>query len=60
MEFQLLDHLSFPCFVGLRHSSQIPDRTTIWIFKERLFQAGASETVFEALNRSIVHSGITP
>ena len=30
MEFQLLDRLSFQRFVGLRHSSQIPDRTTIW------------------------------
>lgn len=29
MEFQLLDRLSFQRFVGLRASSQIPDRTTI-------------------------------
>jgi IS5 family transposase len=28
MEFQLLDRLSFQRFVGLRASSQIPDRTT--------------------------------
>ncbi|PHV11468.1 transposase, partial [Chitinimonas sp. BJB300] len=33
MEFQLLDRLSFQRFVGLRSSSQIPDRTTIWTFK---------------------------
>lgn len=31
MEFQLLDRLSFQRFVGLRHGSQIPDRTTIWL-----------------------------
>ena len=30
LEFQLLDRLSFQRFVGLRHSSQIPDSTTIW------------------------------
>ena len=42
MEFQLLDRLSFQRFVGLRSSSQIPDWTTIWTFKERLIQAGAS------------------
>ncbi|MYM85541.1 IS5/IS1182 family transposase, partial [Duganella sp. FT50W] len=30
MEFQLLDRLSFQRFAGLRDSSQIPDRTTIW------------------------------
>lgn len=49
MEFQLLDRLSFHRFVGLRTSSQIPDRTTIWTFKERLIKAGASETVFDAV-----------
>jgi hypothetical protein len=27
--------LSFQRFVGLRVSSQIPDRTTIWTFKKR-------------------------
>ncbi|WP_233203362.1 transposase, partial [Chitinimonas sp. BJB300] len=50
MEFQLLDRLSFQRFVGLRSSSQIPDRTTIWTFKERLIAAGASDSIFEAAN----------
>jgi IS5 family transposase len=57
MEFQLLDRLSFQRFVGLRTSSQIPDRTTIWTFKERLIKAGASETVFEAVNRQLARHG---
>ena len=57
MEFQLLDRLSFQRFVGLRASSQIPDRTTIWTFKERLIQAGASESVFEAVNRQLSKHG---
>lgn len=41
MEFQLLDRLSFQRFAGLRDSSQIPDRTTIRTFKERLIKADA-------------------
>ncbi|MFS0757585.1 transposase [Noviherbaspirillum sp. 1P10PC] len=53
MEFQLLDRLSFQRFVGLRASSQIPDRTTIWTFKERPIQADASERVFDAVNRQL-------
>ena len=57
MEFQLLDRLSFQRFVGLRASSQIPDRTTIWTFKERLIQAGASESVFDAVNRQLARHG---
>jgi IS5 family transposase len=57
MEFQLLDRLSFQRFAGLRDSSQIPDRTTIWTFKERLIKAGASETVFDAVNRQLAKHG---
>lgn len=57
MEFQLLDRLSFQRFAGLRHTSQIPDRTTIWTFKERLIKAGASESVFEAVNRQLAKHG---
>jgi len=57
MDFQLLDRLRFQRFVGLRASSQIPDRTTIWAFKERLIQAGASESVFDAVNRQLARHG---
>ena len=57
MEYQLLDRLSFQRFAGLRHTSQIPDRTTIWTFKERLIKAGACESVFEAVNRQLAKHG---
>ena len=57
MEFQLLDRLSFQRFVGLRSSSQIPDRTTIWTFKERLIKAGASESIFDAVNVQLSRHG---
>jgi transposase, IS5 family len=57
LEFQLLDRLSFQRFVGLRHSSQISDRTTFWTFRERLLAAGASETIFEAANRELDKHG---
>lgn len=57
MEFQLVDRLSFQRFVGLRGSSQILDRTTIWTFKERLIQAGASESIFDEANRQLSMQG---
>jgi len=57
MEFQLLDRLSFQRFAGLRRSSQIRDRTTIWTFKERLIKAGTSESVFDAVNRQLARHG---
>src|SRR6195952_5651955 len=34
MAFPLLDRLSFQRFAGLRASSQIPDRTTIWTYMD--------------------------
>jgi IS5 family transposase len=57
LEFQLLDRMSFQRFARLRDSSQIPDRTTVWTFKERLIKAGASETIFEAVNRQLAKHG---
>jgi IS5 family transposase len=57
MEYQLLDRLSFQRFVGLRHSSQIPDRTTIWVFRERLIAAKADETLFDAVERQLHRHG---
>ena len=57
MEFQLLDRPSFQRFVGLRQSSQAPDRTTIWTFKERLIKAGTGERIFEAVNRQLDRHG---
>jgi transposase, IS5 family len=57
MEYQLLDRLSFQRFVGLRYSSQIPDRTTIWNFRERLIAAKADETLFDAVERQLHRHG---
>lgn len=57
LEYQLLDRLSFQRFSGLRHSSQIPDRTTIWTFKERLISAGASTCIFDAVEEQLQAHG---
>jgi IS5 family transposase len=45
--------MSFLRFTRLADTSQIPDRTTIWTFKERLIKVGASESVFDAVNRRL-------
>ncbi|WP_198389016.1 transposase [Burkholderia ubonensis] len=57
MAFRLLDRLSFQRFVGLRRSSQAPERTTIWTFNDRLTKAGASAKIFEAMNRQFERHG---
>ncbi|WGG52070.1 transposase [Rugamonas sp. DEMB1] len=47
LEYQLLDRRSFLQFLDLTESSSIPDAKTIWLFRDRLAQAGAGTLVFE-------------
>jgi len=57
MEYQVLDRLSFQRFLGLRRSSQVPDRTTFWTFRERLTAAKAGDALFEAVHRQLAQHG---
>ena len=41
MEYQLLDRMSYQRFCGLTQAINIPDRTTIWHFENRIGEAGA-------------------
>lgn len=39
-EFQILDRFSFQRFLGLSVSDKVPDKNTIWLFKQRLGDDG--------------------
>ena len=41
MEYQLLDRMSYKRFCGLANATNIPDRTTVWTFENRIGEAGA-------------------
>ncbi len=56
-EFQLLDRRSFRRFIGLEHSRNIPDRTTIWNFDNRIGVDGVT-AVFTELDRHIRAKGL--
>ncbi|AEK56832.1 transposase IS4 family protein [Acidithiobacillus caldus SM-1] len=56
-EFQLLDRRSFRRFCGLEHSRNIPDRTTIWNFENRIGVDGVS-ALFAELDRQIRARGL--
>ena len=54
-EYQLRDRWSFMRFVGLALPDPVPDAKTIWLFREQLARAGATErlfTRFDALLRA--------
>ena len=57
MEYQLLDRLSFQRFCGLRHSSSIPDEKTLWVFRERVREAGGSDALFDAVQQQLQQHG---
>ena len=57
LEFQLLDRLSLQRFCGLRQSSSIPDARTVWVFRERIREAGGAEALFNAVQVQLQRHG---
>jgi IS5 family transposase len=57
LEYQLLDRRSFLQFLDLTESSSIPDAKTIWLFRDRLAQAGAGTLVFEQVQQQLQKHG---
>jgi len=47
LEYQLPDRRSILRFLDLSDSSSIPDAKTIWLFRDRLAQAGIGDQIFE-------------
>ena len=56
VEFQLLDRLSFQRFCGLTTAANIPDRTTVWNFENRIGVIGA-QALFDSLNAQLLGQG---
>jgi IS5 family transposase len=57
-EFQILDRFSFQRFLGLDVSSAVPDKNTVWLFKERLGKDGVKE-LFKAFESALLDLGLT-
>ena len=56
MEFLLLDRMSYQRFCGLRDAANIPDRTTIWTFENRIGTAGA-QALFDGIEQQLSGHG---
>jgi IS5 family transposase len=55
--YQILDWKTFQHFVGLEDSSQVPDRMTVWEFRDRLVVAGAETDLLDAVDRELNRHG---
>jgi transposase, IS5 family len=47
LEYQVNDRLSFMQFLGFDLMSEVPDATTVWLFRKHLREAGLVENLFE-------------
>lgn len=53
IEYQIKDRLSFQRFLGIKMASSVPDRTTVWFFREKLTEKGTVEKLFRRFNRHL-------
>ncbi len=58
IEYQINDRLSFMRFLGLSLADDVPDSTTIWLFKEKLAKGGADKKLFEIFNNVLEEKGL--
>ena len=57
IEYQVRDRMSFTRFLSLGFEDDVPDGTTLWLFREKLAQAGLIETLFERFDRHLNAQG---
>jgi IS5 family transposase len=57
IEYQVRDRMSFMRFLGLEFEDDIPDGTTLWVFREKLAQAGLVEKLFDRFNQHLNAKG---
>ncbi|BAK82470.1 IS5 family transposase [Komagataeibacter medellinensis] len=59
-EYLINDRLSFMRFLGLALSDRVPDAKTVWLFRERLTEAGAIQKLFERFDATLRNAGYLP
>ena len=57
VEFHVRDRLSFTRFLRLGMEDSIPDATTLWLFREKLAEAGLIEKLFDRFDQHLAAQG---
>jgi IS5 family transposase len=57
LEYLIRDRLSFMRFLGLGLEDEVPDATTVWLFREALAQAGLIEELFARFGQHLQAKG---
>jgi IS5 family transposase len=57
LEYQVSDRLSFMQFMGFSLADEVPDATTVWLFRKQLSEQGLIETLFEQFDSYLIEQG---
>ena len=57
IEYQIRDRLSFMRFLGLQFEDRVPDAKTVWLFRERLKDAGLVTALFARFHEQLAKQG---
>jgi IS5 family transposase len=57
LERQAIDRISFRHFLG--YPASIPDRSTVWLFRERLATTGKETAIWDEFQRQLNEQGLT-
>ena len=57
LEFEILNRISFRLFLGMNIESDVPDRNTIWHFREQLTKRNLLKPLFERFNEKLLQKG---
>jgi hypothetical protein len=57
MDYQLLDRMRDKRFCRLSNAMNIPDRTTVWVFENRMGEAGA-KALFDGVRTQLLKKGV--
>lgn len=58
LEYQINDRLSFKRFLGLDVAAKAPDAKTIWLYRERMKEAGLERKIFEWFSNVLDQNGV--
>lgn len=57
LEYQVSDRLSFMQFLGLGLADEVPDATTVWLFRKQLSEQQLIEALFEQFDGYLIEQG---
>lgn len=57
LEYQVSDRLSFMQFMGFGLADEVPDATTVWLFRKQLSEQGLIELLFEQFDSYLIEHG---